>query len=72
MQPKFTSHSDPASQWTAARKGLAFVSYSDDYLIATDHGVIVDVEATRSIHQAKVGSTRTMMERVKAKFDVHP
>jgi transposase len=24
VEPKFTSHSDPASQWTAARKGPAF------------------------------------------------
>ena len=29
VQPKFTSHSDPASQWTAARKGPAFFSCSD-------------------------------------------
>ncbi|WVX47820.1 IS1182 family transposase ISRssp12 [Roseobacter fucihabitans] len=27
VEPKFTSHSDPASQWTAARKGPAFFSY---------------------------------------------
>ena len=33
----------------------AFFSYSDNYLIDTDHGVIVDVEATRSIRQAEVG-----------------
>ncbi|MBM84421.1 MAG: IS5/IS1182 family transposase, partial [Rhodospirillaceae bacterium] len=72
VQPKFTSHSDPASQWTAARKGPAFFSYSDNYLIDTDHGVIVDVEATRSIRQAEVGSTKTMLERVKAKFDLRP
>ncbi|WP_227287172.1 IS1182 family transposase [Boseongicola sp. H5] len=72
VQPKFTSHSDPASQWTAARKGPAFFSYSDNYLIDTDHGVIVDVEATRSIRQAEVGSTKTMLNRVKAKFDLHP
>ncbi len=72
VQPKFTSHSDPASQWTVARKGPAFFSYSDNYLIDTDHGVIVDVEATRSIRQAEVGSTRTMLDRVKAKFDLHP
>ena len=72
VQPKFTSHSDPASQWTAARKGPALFSYSDNYLIDTDHGVIVDVEATRSIRQAEVGSTRTMLERVKARFDLHP
>ena len=72
VQPKFTSHSDPASQWTAARKGPAFFSYSDNYLIDTDHGVIVDVEATRSIRQAEVGSTKTLLERVKDKFDLHP
>ncbi|MEL6954991.1 MAG: IS1182 family transposase [Pseudomonadota bacterium] len=72
VQPKFTSHSDPASQWTAARKGPAFFSYSDNYLIDTDHGVVVDVEATRSIRQAEVGSTKTMLKRVKDKFDLHP
>ncbi len=72
VQPKFTSHSDPASQWTAARKGPAFFSYSENYLIDTDHGVIVDVEATRSIRQAEVGSTKTMLKRVKEQFDLHP
>lgn len=72
VQPKFTSFSDPASQWTAARKGPAFFAYSDNYLIDTDHGVILDVEATRSIRQAEVGSTKTMLDRVKARFDMHP
>ena len=72
VQPKFTSFSDPASQWTAARKGPAFFSYSDNYLIDTDNGVILDVEATRSIRQAEVGSTKTMLDRVKAKFDLRP
>ena len=72
VKPKFTSHSDPASQWIAARKGPAFFSYSDNYLIDTDHGVIVDVEATRSIRQAEVGSTKTMLQRVMDKFDLHP
>ena len=72
VQPKFTSHSDPASQWTAARKGPAFFSYSDNYLIDTDHGVIIDVEATRSIRQAEVGSTKTMLDRVRDKFGMVP
>ena len=72
VQPKFTSHSDPASQWTAVRKRPAFFSYFDNYLIDTDQGVIVDVEATRSIRQAEVGSTKTMLNRVNAKFDLHP
>ncbi|AXI45190.1 IS5/IS1182 family transposase [Sulfitobacter sp. SK012] len=72
VRPKFTSHSDPASQWTAARKGPAFFSYSGNYLIDTDHGVILDVEPTRSIRQAEVGSTKIMLTRVKDKFDLVP
>ena len=44
----------------------------DTYLINTGHGVIVDVEATRSIRQAEVGSTKTMLTRVKKRFDPHP
>lgn len=72
VEPKFTSYSDPASQWTAARKGPAFFAYSDNYLIDTDYGVIVDVEATRSIRQAEVGSTKTMLKRTKERFDLDP
>ncbi|GGH36459.1 hypothetical protein SAMN05444007_108268 [Cribrihabitans marinus] len=37
-----------------------------------DHGVIVDVEATRSIRQAEVGSTKPMLERVQGTFELHP
>ncbi len=72
VKPKFTSYSDPASQWTAAHKAPAFFAYSDNYLVDTDHSVIVDVEATRSIRQAEVGSTKTMLDRVKDKFDLVP
>lgn len=63
VKPKFTAHADPASQWTAARKGPAFFAYSDNDLIDTDHGIIMDVEATRSVRQAEVGSTLTMLDR---------
>ncbi len=35
------------------------------------YGVIIDVEATRSIRQAEVGSTKTMLDRVKNRFDLH-
>lgn len=72
VEPKFTSHSDPSSQWTAARKGPAFFSYSTNYLIDTDHSVIVDVEGTRSIRQAEVGSVRTMLDRIKVQHDIDP
>ncbi len=72
VEPKFTSLSDPAIQWTAARKGPAFFAYSTNYLIDTDHSVIIDVEATRSIRQAAVVAVRKMLDRVKDTFDLHP
>lgn len=72
VEPKFTSHSDPASQWTGALKGPAFFAYSDNYLIDTDHAIIVDVEASRAIRQAEVGATRTMIGRTREKFGLYP
>lgn len=72
VDPKFTSHSDPASQWTAARGGPAYFAYSTNYLIDTDNGVILDVEATRSIRQAEVGSVRTMIDRANDTFGIAP
>lgn len=72
VKPKFTSHSDPASQWTGARGGPAYFAYSANCLIDTDNGVILDVEATRSIRQAEVGATRTMVGRVHQRHDLRP
>ena len=43
-------------------RGHAFFAYATNYLIDTDHGVIVDVEATRAIRQAEVGAARTMLD----------
>lgn len=62
VTPKFISPSDLAAQWTGAHKGHAFFAYATNYLIDTDHGVILDVEATRAIRQAEVGAARTMIE----------
>ena len=70
VMPKFISRSDPAAQWTGAHKGHAF--FATNYLIDTDHGVIVDVEATRAIRQAEVGAARTMLERTEDRFGLKP
>ncbi len=70
--PKFTAHADPASQWTAARKGPAFFAYSDNYLIDTDHGIIMDVDASRPIRQAEVGAMRKMIDRTEQRFGLKP
>jgi len=72
VQPKFTSHSDPASQWTAARKGPAYFAYSANYMIDTDNAVILDVEASRSVRQAELGAMQTMIDRTKDIFDINP
>src|SRR5881296_1166606 len=70
--PKFVSLSDPAAQWTGAHKGPAFFAYSDNYLIDVKFGVIVDVEASRSIRQAEVGAASTMINRTEQRFGLKP
>jgi len=67
VQPKFTSFSDPASQWTAARKGPAFFAYSDNYLIDTDHGVVVVEPGQRQVRLA----SRTIDRRHRLRFRPH-
>jgi transposase len=70
--PKFTSHADPAAQWTGALKGPAFFAYADNYLIDIDHAVIVDVEATRAVRPAETGAAQTMIDRTMDRFDLSP
>jgi hypothetical protein len=72
VTPKFVSRSDPAAQWTGALKGHAFFAYATNYLIDLDHAVIVDVEASRAIRQAEVGSARTMIARTQDRFGLWP
>ena len=72
VKPKFVSPSDPAAQWTGAQRGPAFFAYATNYLIDTDHAVIVDVEATRAIRQAEVGAARTMIDRAMDRFGLYP
>ena len=56
--PRMPTATDPAGQWTGAHKGhafFAFFAYAANYLIDTDHGVMVDVEATRDIGRPRLG-----------------
>jgi hypothetical protein len=70
--PKSVSLTDPASRWTAAPAGPAFFAYSTNYLIDLHAGVIMDVEATPSHRSQEVDATKTMVDRVEAKFGVKP
>lgn len=70
--PKFISPADPAARWTSAHGGQAFFAYATNYLIDTDHAIIVDVEATTAIRQAEVLAARRMIERTMERFALSP
>src|SRR3974390_2994719 len=72
VTPKFVSPSDPAAQWTGAKRGPAFFAYSDNYLIDVKSGIIMDVEASRANRQAEVSAAKTMIERTEQRFDIKP
>lgn len=72
VKPKYTSHSDPAAQWTGARGGPAYFAYSANYLLDTDNAVILDVDATRAIRQAEIRSVQIMIDRLKQKHGMIP
>ena len=73
MKPmKRISTTDPASQWTAGRGGPAFFAYSTNYLIDTDAGIIVDVEATTALRNVEVEATKQMLDRVEDRFELKP
>lgn len=67
---KKVSQTDPLSRWTAVLGGPAYYAYSTNYLVDTEAGIIVDVEATPALRTPEVWSTRTMIERVKDRFGI--
>lgn len=70
--PKRLSLTDPQARWTAAPGGPAFFAYPTNNLIDTEHGVIVDVEATPAHRTAEVESTKTMVDRIEELFEITP
>jgi transposase len=48
------SSTDPAASDTAAPGGSAFYAYSTNYLVDTDHGIIMDLEATPANRRQEV------------------
>jgi hypothetical protein len=72
VTPKFISPADPAARWTGAHGGQAFFAYATNYLIDTDHAIIVDVEATTAIRQAEVLAAKRMIERTMESLALQP
>jgi hypothetical protein len=67
---KKVSQTDPMARWTAAPGGPAYYAYSTNYLVDTEAGIIVDVEATPAHRTPEVWSTKTMIERVQERFNL--
>jgi hypothetical protein len=72
VTPKSISLTDPQARWTAAPGGPAFFAYSTNYLIDTECGVILDVEATPAYRTAEVEVTKKLLERVEVRLDLKP
>jgi hypothetical protein len=57
------SPADPCSAWTAKAKKRVQFGYGLNYMTATGHAVIVDVEATSTRTYDEVAATRPMIDR---------
>jgi transposase len=66
------SPTDPAASYTAAPGGPAFYAYSTNYLIDTDHGIIMDVEPSTANRSQEAETTKTMIDRVEDRFGIKP
>jgi hypothetical protein len=68
--PAYEVHltSRSASRWTRANGGLAFFTYSTNYLIDLKHAVIMDVEASTAVRQAEVNAATMMIDRTQERL----
>ena len=70
--PKKILLTDPYSRWATNRQGAADFCYSANYLVDTSWGMILDVEATPANRAEEAASTRVMIDRVEARFEITP
>ena len=62
------SPTDPCSAWTAKANKRVQFGYGLNYMIDTEHAVIIDVEATPARTFDEVAATRTMIDRTERAF----
>jgi transposase len=70
--PKVISPTDPCSAWTAKANKRVQFGYGLNYMIDTEHAVIVDVEATPARTYDEVAATRIMIDRTEKAFGLKP
>jgi hypothetical protein len=69
---KEVSLTDPLAAWVARPGVDPFFAYDANYLIDNKAGIILDAEGTRANRKAEIAVTRTMVERVRRRFDLRP
>lgn len=69
--PKHISPTDPAAGWSS-KPGFGRFAYSTNYMIDTETGCIIDVEASPARFAAEVKTTRTMVERTRDRLGLVP
>jgi len=70
-EARYLSPTDPAAAWNV-KEGRGKFGYFNNYLIDTDHAVIVDVEATPARLSQEIIATKTMLERVEEAHHLRP
>lgn len=68
---KYLSPTDPAAAWNT-KEGRGKFGYFTNYLVDTDHAVIVDVEATPARIAQEIIATKAMLGRVEATHGMTP
>lgn len=69
--PKYTSPPDPEAAWSA-KHGPGRFCYSANYMIDSETGVVLDVEATPARLGAEVAATRILVTRTADRFGARP
>jgi transposase len=68
---RYLSPTDPAAAWNM-KEGRGKFGYFNNYLVDTDHAVIMDVEATPARLAQEIIATKAMLERVEEAQDIKP
>lgn len=69
--PKYLSETDPQSAWSI-KDGPGRFSYETNYLIDTDHGIIMDVEATPARLSQEIVAAKKMLTRTAERHAFRP
>jgi len=68
---RYLSPTDPAAAWNT-KEGRGKFGYFNNYLIDTDHAVIVEVEATPARLAQEIIATKAMLGRVEETHGIKP